>query len=41
MVDNTFDVSSDAQRFVAVTGSAENLMTPFTVVVNWPATVKR
>jgi hypothetical protein len=33
-------VPGDAQRFVVVTGSVQMLTSPFTVVVNWPATLK-
>jgi len=37
MVDNSFDVAGDAQHFVVVTGSAQSLTLPFTVVANCQA----
>ena len=38
---DVFDVSHDGQRFVVVMGSAQTLTSPFTVVVNWMADLKR
>jgi hypothetical protein len=41
IVNDTFDVTADGQRFVAISSAAQTQTAPFTVVVNWTADLKR
>ena len=35
------DVDRDGQRFLLVSKSADSLDTPLTVMINWPAALKK
>lgn len=38
---STYDVASDGQRFLIITLAEEAALAPITLVVNWPALLKR
>ncbi len=41
IVNDSFDVTADGQRFIAISSAAQAQTAPFTVVVNWTADLKR
>jgi hypothetical protein len=41
LANDLFDVAADGQRFIVSSSAGQALTTPFTVVVNWTADLKR